>query len=309
MSDQADDPQLADYRASIDNIDAALVHLLAERFKITKAVGRYKASADLPPADPVARGGPDRATADAGRGVRTRPGVHREVPPVRGRRSDPSPPAHRRGRVALIDRAAIDRAGSGVVAIVGSTASGKSEVAMEVARRSPGTHLVSVDSMQVYRRMDIGTAKPTAPGSSRGPAPLPRPRRTRSRLHGRPVQGGSRGGARRDRPGRRARRCWSAEPASTTGSSSTTSTCRGSGPTLRAELESIDDTASLYERLAGLDPVARGEDRTDQPAACRAGARGDRRQRPPVQLLRARRRRLPRQRRWCRSGSAGRARC
>ncbi|MEL6892032.1 MAG: chorismate mutase [Actinomycetota bacterium] len=46
------DPQLADYRSSIDNIDAALVHLLAERFKITKAVGRYKKAADLPPADP-----------------------------------------------------------------------------------------------------------------------------------------------------------------------------------------------------------------------------------------------------------------
>jgi chorismate mutase len=52
MSDQSADPQLAEYRASIDNIDAALVHLLAERFKITKAVGRYKAAADLPPADP-----------------------------------------------------------------------------------------------------------------------------------------------------------------------------------------------------------------------------------------------------------------
>ncbi len=46
------DPQLAEYRSSIDNIDAALVHLLAERFKITKAVGRYKKGADLPPADP-----------------------------------------------------------------------------------------------------------------------------------------------------------------------------------------------------------------------------------------------------------------
>jgi chorismate mutase len=46
------DPQLAEYRSSIDNIDAALVHLLAERFKITKAVGRYKATVDLPPADP-----------------------------------------------------------------------------------------------------------------------------------------------------------------------------------------------------------------------------------------------------------------
>ncbi|MDE9365760.1 chorismate mutase [Luteipulveratus sp. YIM 133132] len=44
---------LAAYRQSIDNIDAALVHMLAERFKITQAVGRYKASHDLPPADPA----------------------------------------------------------------------------------------------------------------------------------------------------------------------------------------------------------------------------------------------------------------
>jgi chorismate mutase len=46
------DAQLDAYRASIDNIDAALVHLLAERFKITQAVGRYKADVGLPPADP-----------------------------------------------------------------------------------------------------------------------------------------------------------------------------------------------------------------------------------------------------------------
>ncbi len=43
---------LARYRESIDNIDAALVLMLAERFKITQAVGRYKAEAGLPPADP-----------------------------------------------------------------------------------------------------------------------------------------------------------------------------------------------------------------------------------------------------------------
>ena len=49
----AGDAQLDSYRASIDNIDAALVHLLAERFKITQAVGRYKADAGMPPADPV----------------------------------------------------------------------------------------------------------------------------------------------------------------------------------------------------------------------------------------------------------------
>lgn len=46
------DEQLERYRASIDNIDAALVHLLAERFKITQDVGRYKATVGLPPADP-----------------------------------------------------------------------------------------------------------------------------------------------------------------------------------------------------------------------------------------------------------------
>jgi chorismate mutase len=51
MGEPAIDPQLAEYRRSIDNIDAALVHLLAERFRITKAVGRYKAEVDLPPAD------------------------------------------------------------------------------------------------------------------------------------------------------------------------------------------------------------------------------------------------------------------
>lgn len=45
------DEQLARYRSSIDNIDAALVHLLAERFKVTQDVGRYKASVGLPAAD------------------------------------------------------------------------------------------------------------------------------------------------------------------------------------------------------------------------------------------------------------------
>ncbi|WP_448501193.1 chorismate mutase [Sphingomonas sp.] len=46
------DDMLARYRQSIDNIDMALVCLLAERFKVTQAVGRYKAEAGLPPADP-----------------------------------------------------------------------------------------------------------------------------------------------------------------------------------------------------------------------------------------------------------------
>jgi len=44
--------QLKQFRASIDNLDAALIHILAERFRITKAVGEFKAAHDLPPADP-----------------------------------------------------------------------------------------------------------------------------------------------------------------------------------------------------------------------------------------------------------------
>jgi tRNA dimethylallyltransferase len=46
--------------------------------------------------------------------------------------------------------------------IVGPTASGKSDVAGALAGRHADAELVAVDAMQVYRRMDIGTAKPTA---------------------------------------------------------------------------------------------------------------------------------------------------
>lgn len=48
-----------------------------------------------------------------------------------------------------------------ILAICGATASGKSSLALELAERHNG-EIVSCDSMQVYRKMDIGTAKPTA---------------------------------------------------------------------------------------------------------------------------------------------------
>ncbi len=48
-----------------------------------------------------------------------------------------------------------------VLSLVGPTATGKSALALELARRRGDVELVSVDSMQVYRGMDIGTAKPT----------------------------------------------------------------------------------------------------------------------------------------------------
>jgi tRNA dimethylallyltransferase len=51
---------------------------------------------------------------------------------------------------------------SAPVVVLGPTAAGKSEVAMAAARDVPGTEIVAVDAMQVYRGMDIGTAKPTA---------------------------------------------------------------------------------------------------------------------------------------------------
>ena len=53
MSDRAELPEaLVRLRQSIDNIDAALIHMLAERFKCTRLVGELKATSGLPAADP-----------------------------------------------------------------------------------------------------------------------------------------------------------------------------------------------------------------------------------------------------------------
>lgn len=45
--------RLLELRASIDNLDSAVVHLLAERFKCTQQVGRLKADHGMPPSDPA----------------------------------------------------------------------------------------------------------------------------------------------------------------------------------------------------------------------------------------------------------------
>lgn len=58
MSDEPDHqattvpPELARLRDSIDNIDAAVIRIMAERFKITQRVGELKAELGLPPSDP-----------------------------------------------------------------------------------------------------------------------------------------------------------------------------------------------------------------------------------------------------------------
>lgn len=52
MSSETPEQQLALLRASIDNIDAALVHMLAERFRCTQQVGQLKAQHGMPSSDP-----------------------------------------------------------------------------------------------------------------------------------------------------------------------------------------------------------------------------------------------------------------
>ena len=47
-----------------------------------------------------------------------------------------------------------------IIAIVGPTASGKTRLSVEIARHIGG-EIISFDSMQIYKGMDIGTAKPT----------------------------------------------------------------------------------------------------------------------------------------------------
>lgn len=53
MTDAEARDELLRLRASIDNLDSMLVHLLAERFKVTKRVGQLKAKHHMPPADPA----------------------------------------------------------------------------------------------------------------------------------------------------------------------------------------------------------------------------------------------------------------
>jgi chorismate mutase len=51
-SQEAARARLLELRASIDNLDSAVVHLLAERFKCTQQVGRLKAAHKMPASDP-----------------------------------------------------------------------------------------------------------------------------------------------------------------------------------------------------------------------------------------------------------------
>jgi chorismate mutase len=52
MSNHTISTKLLDLRASIDNIDAAVILMLAERFRCTRMIGNLKAEHNLPPSDP-----------------------------------------------------------------------------------------------------------------------------------------------------------------------------------------------------------------------------------------------------------------
>jgi len=141
--------------------------------------------------------------------------------------------------------------------LVGPTASGKSEVAMGVARLIGGAEIVTLDSMQVYRGMDIGTATPTAAEQTEVPHHLidlvdPFEEYAVAELRGRAaavideIRG--RGGV----------------PVLVGGTGlyvrAVIDDLRipGRHPEVRAELEAEPDTAALYRRLVELDPVAAG---------------------------------------------------
>ncbi len=143
------------------------------------------------------------------------------------------------------------------VALVGTTASGKSALALALARRHRDIEIVSIDSMQVYRGMDVGTAKPTPAERAEVPHHLvdvldpwedgtvawfarhaaEAVRAIEERGHRALLVGGTGLYLRAvvddlDVPGRY--------------------------PEARAEIEAEPDTGALHHRLAALDPVAAG---------------------------------------------------
>ena len=141
------------------------------------------------------------------------------------------------------------------VALVGPTASGKSALALAAARARPDLEIVTVDSMQVYRGMDVGTAKPTPAERAEVPHHLidlvdPDEEYTVARyqrdvravldeLASRGLRGLLVGGT-----------------ALYLRAAVDDLEIPGRYPAVRAELEVEPDTAALHARLARLDPVA-----------------------------------------------------
>ena len=171
-----------------------------------------------------------------------------------------------------------------VVAVVGPTATGKSDLGLALAE-ALGGEVVNADAMQLYRGMDIGTAKLTARAAARRPAPpARRARRRRGRVRravpdatraptwprSRSAAGGPSSSA---GPGCTCGRCW-------TGSSSRAPTPRSArGLEDRAERHG---TRHLHDELAAARPGRRDRHRSGEHPADRARAGGHRDHRTPV---------------------------
>ena len=141
------------------------------------------------------------------------------------------------------------------VVVLGPTASGKSDVAMAAALAAGGTHIVACDAMQVYRGMDIGTAKPTA--ADRAAVPhhgldlcAPSERYTVAR-YVEDIES-----ARRDITAAGARELVVGGTGLYLTAVVDGLTMPGEWPGIRESLEADPDTAAMHARLAGLDPVA-----------------------------------------------------
>lgn len=141
------------------------------------------------------------------------------------------------------------------VVVLGPTASGKSDVAMAAAGAVPGSEIVAVDAMQVYRGMDIGTATPSAADQVAvrhhgidlvDPADDMTVTEFRHAYDAALDDIETRGGR--------------AIVVAGTGLYLTAVLDRlelpGSYPEVKAELEREPGTATLFDRLAGLDPAA-----------------------------------------------------
>lgn len=141
------------------------------------------------------------------------------------------------------------------VVVLGPTASGKSDVAMAAATAVPGAEIVAVDAMQVYRGMDIGTAKPTVADQCAVPhhgIDLVDPDADMTVTEFRVAYDA----ALDDIASRNAR----AIVVAGTGLYLTATLDRlelpGSFPQVRADLEAEPDTAALFARLSVLDAAA-----------------------------------------------------
>ena len=146
---------------------------------------------------------------------------------------------------------------SSVGVLVGPTASGKSALAMAVARRCGDVELVSMDSMVVYRHMDIGTAKATPAEQAEIPHHLidlvdPDADWTVADHQAACVA------ALADIASRGTRALLVGGTGLYVQAVVDNLTIPGRYPHVRAELEAETDTAALHQRLADLDPVAAG---------------------------------------------------